>query len=136
MTKSFKNRHVESGKAHWVEWATRVVSFLLVLSMIGWIAMDALVRDDVPPSFELTVTRTAAAEGGFRLEFDILNQGTSTAAAVLVRADVVDEGQIVDTVEVTLDYVPGRSTASGGLFLLQDPAGQEVRLRALGYTDP
>ncbi len=136
MTKSVRNRHLETSKAHWVEWATGLVSLLLVLGMIVWIAVEAMTQEDVPPSFDVAVTGGAPVEGGFRLEFDILNQGTTTAAGVLVRAEVVQAQQVIDTAEVTLDYVPARSKASGGLFLLQDPSRQELRLRAVGYADP
>ena len=102
MTKSVRNRHLETSKAHWVEWATGLVSLLLVLGMIVWIAVEAMTQEDVPPSFDVAVTGGAPVEGGFRLEFDILNQGTTTAAGVLVRAEVVQAQQVIYPAEATL----------------------------------
>nr|CAD6430233.1 TIGR02588 family protein [Rhizobium sp. Q54] len=136
MTTSSKNRHTEAVKPHWVEWATGVVSAMIVLTMIAWIAGETLLQEDVPPSFSFTVSAVTPVENGHRVEFDILNRGTLTAAAVSVRAEITEQGQPVEDAEVTFDYVPGNSKASGGVVFTENPADRDIRLRAMGYTDP
>jgi TIGR02588 family protein len=136
MTTSSRNRHTEAVDPHWAEWATGVVSAVIVLAMIAWIAGETLLQEDLPPSFSLTVTAVTPVENGHRVEFDILNKGTLTAAAVSVRGEIMEQGQPIDDAEVTFDYVAGKSKASGGVVFTEDPAGRDVQLRAMGYTDP
>jgi len=136
MTTTSKKRHTETQQPHWVEWLTGIVSAALVLGMIAWMAGEALFQQDVAPSFRSQVVATAAVEGGHRVEFEISNQGTSTAAAVVVRAELIEAGRSVEAAEVTFDYVPGKSTVIGGVIFSQNPAGLDIRLAAVGYTDP
>lgn len=136
MTTTSKNRHTEAQQAHWLEWLTGAVSAILILGMIGWVAGEAILQEETPPSFRSRVLTTTAVEGGHRVKFEILNQGTSTAAAVVVRAELMEAGRPVETAEVTFDYVPAKSRAMGGVMFSQDMGGRDIRLLAVGYTDP
>lgn len=64
------------------------------------------------------------------------NRSPATAANVVVEGTLLDEGAVVERAETTFDYVPGHSSRGGGLMFTQDPAGYELRLRAIGYVDP
>ena len=136
MTTISTRPHRETGEPHWIEWATGTVSALLVVAMIGWIGLEALMEEDLPPEFSVAITGRAAVEGGHRVEFEILNKANQTAAAVVVRGEVLDGGKAVEEADITFDYVPAESTASGAIMFLQDPGEREIRIRALGYTDP
>lgn len=137
MTTTSRNRHKESGEPHWLEWVTGIVSAILILAMIAWITGVSILREEVPPRFRSTVTAVQPVHGGYHVGFEIVNEGTITAAAVVVRGEIVEGGQVVEAGEVTFDYIPATSKSSGGMLFLQDPAGRdEVRVRAVGYTDP
>lgn len=136
MTTTAKNRHTEAKQPHWIEWVTGAVSAVLILGMVAWIAGEALLQEVTAPSFRSQVRAITVVEGGHRVEFEISNQGTTTAAAVVVRAEIMEAGRPAETAEVTFDYVPGNSKANGGVIFAQDPAGREIRLGAIGYTDP
>jgi len=136
MTTTSKRRHTEATQPHWLEWVTGIIAALLVLAMIAWVAKEAILGEDTAPSFVVRQLSTVAVDGGHRVEFEITNRGTATAAAVVVRAQIVGAAGSADTAEVTFDYVPGNSTATGGVFFNQDPAGRDITLHAVGYTDP
>ncbi|WP_105382837.1 TIGR02588 family protein [Neorhizobium alkalisoli] len=136
MTTISTRPHRETGEPHWIEWVTGTVSALLVVAMIGWIGLEALMEEDLPPEFSIAITGRAAVEGGHRVEFVILNKANQTAAAVVVRGEVLDGGKAVEAADITFDYVPADSKASGAILFLQDPGEREIRIRALGYTDP
>ena len=131
-----KQPTTEPSEPHWIEWATGVVSALLVLLMIGWVGKEAWFETDMPPEFGIVITSTVPVEGGYRVEFDIANTARTTAAAVVVRGEILDGTDVVEDADVTFDYVPAQSKSSGAVLFSQDPAGRQVRIRAIAYTDP
>ncbi|QRY70728.1 TIGR02588 family protein (plasmid) [Ensifer sp. PDNC004] len=135
MAKSPKPGSVENRKAHWIEWATGAVSSLLVMTLVGWIAYEAATQDDGPPDLSVTIVNSVGRAGGYLVMFDVNNAADRTAAAVVVRGEITDQNTLIETVETTLDYVPARSTARGGLIFRNDPAGRS-RLFATGFSEP
>ena len=125
-----------AGAAHKVEWATGIVSGIVVALMIGWVAWEALMATETPPVFAITMTDRSEVEGGYRVMFDIANTSSQTAAAVVVRGEIIEENRAVEDADVTFDYVPGASKASGTIFFSENPGTRSVRLRAVGYTEP
>lgn len=125
-----------SDSARRIEWATGLVSAVIVLVMIGWVAREALTEQETPPEFLVTVIDRAAVEGGYRVTFDIANRSSQTAATVVVRGEIVDGNATVEDADITFDYIPGQSKASGSVFFSQDPGSRSIRLRAIGYTEP
>lgn len=136
MTITARGRHTETQEPHWIEWATGVVSALVVLAMIAWVGWEALRKDGLPPEFSIAVTGRTPVEGGYRVEFEITNKATTTAAAVVVRGEILDGGDAIEDADVTFDYVPAESKSSGAMLFSRDPGAREVRIRAIGYTDP
>lgn len=136
MTVTSKSHHTEASKPDWLEWVTGVISALLVLCIIGWIAGQAILDQDTPPEFRTEILATQAVKGGFRVEFEIFNDGSITAAAVEVRGELMNGGSTIEDAQVAFDYVPGKSSARGALLFAEDPAGRDIRIRAIGYTEP
>ncbi|WP_037084867.1 TIGR02588 family protein [Neorhizobium vignae] len=136
MTITANKRHREAKEPHWIEWATGMVSALVVVAMIAWVGYKAWTDADMEPEFTITITERRPVEGGYRVAFDIVNKATVTAAAVAVRGEIVDGDNMVEDADVTFDYVPAQSQSSGAILFSQDPGAREVRVRAVGYTDP
>jgi uncharacterized protein (TIGR02588 family) len=136
MTTTANKRHREAKEPHWIEWATGMVSALVVIAMIAWVGYKAWTDADMEPEFTITITERRPVEGGYRVAFDIANKATVTAAAVAVRGEIVDGDNMVEDADVTFDYVPAQSKSSGAILFSQDPGAREVRVRAVGYTDP
>ncbi len=127
---------IEGRQGHWVEWATGGLSALLVLAMVGVIAWEALTDKRTPPELDVRLTSRFQVADGYRVTFDISNRSTTTAASVVVRGEILDGGEALEAVDVTFDYVPAESKSSGAILFSQDPGSRDVRIRALGYTDP
>jgi uncharacterized protein (TIGR02588 family) len=125
-----------NGTARAVEWATGLVSAVIVIVMIGWVAWEALTEVETPPAFDVLITQRQAVEGGYRVSFDVINTSSRTAATVAVRGEIIDGDTTIEDADITFDYVPGRSKASGSVFFSQDPGSRRIRLRAVGYTEP
>ncbi|CAN7673415.1 TIGR02588 family protein [Neorhizobium tomejilense] len=136
MTTTANKRHTEVKEPHWIEWATGMVSALVVVATIAWVAYQAWTHDDMQPELSIAITERRQTEGGYRVVFDIANKATATAAAVTVRGEILDGGNIVEDADITFDYVPAESKSSGAILFSQDPGTREVRVRAVGYIDP
>ncbi|TNM63080.1 TIGR02588 family protein [Aliirhizobium smilacinae] len=127
---------IEDREAHWVEWATGCVSALLVLSMIGFIFFEAVTDGHKPPDLGIVITSRNPVAGGYRVTFDIANRSTATAAGVVVRGEILNGGNPLETTDVTFDYVPAESKSTGVILFSQDPGDRGIRIRATAYTDP
>jgi uncharacterized protein (TIGR02588 family) len=136
MTTTTKQGTSEIKDPTWIEWATGMISAILVIVMIGWVAWQALTEEEQEPKFTVAVTEKGAVEGGYRVTFDVSNTATKTASAVVVRGEILDGSNSVESADVTFDYVPGGSKSSGAVLFSQDPGVRPLRIRAIGYTDP
>lgn len=120
-----------------MEWLTGIVSALLVIAMLVWIGKEALRQTGEPPEFTVNVLAKERTAGGqYRVTFDLSNTATTTAAAVTVRGTVAEAGTIVETSEITFDYVPAESKTSGAMLFRHDPDRNTVDIEVMGYTEP
>ncbi|WP_154721546.1 TIGR02588 family protein [Ciceribacter sp. T2.26MG-112.2] len=136
MSPSHRPRHTEADDPHWMEWLTGLVSAALIATLIGYVGWNALTEQMDPPEFAIEATGMERMTGGYRITFDIENRANSTAAAVVVRGELLRGEESVETVDVTFDYVPGESQSSGAILFTTDPGSAQLTLRAIGYTDP
>ena len=74
--------------------------------------------------------------GGYILAVTARNEGDATAAAVAIVGELKRGDEVLESSEIAFDYVASRSERRGGMFFSQNPAGVEVELRAVGYSDP
>jgi uncharacterized protein (TIGR02588 family) len=119
-----------------LEWLIAGLGALLVAGTIGYLAFQALWRDQSPPDVRIVALRVVALEHHHLVEFRAVNQGGSPAAQLLVEGELVGPEGPVETAEATLDYLPPGSYREGGLFFRRDPRELELRLRAKGYAEP
>lgn len=131
-----KLANLESGKAHWIEWATGIASAFLVASLVLWIAYEAVAGEQKPPELVVHAIQVENVGSGYRVSFDIENLANTTAAAVVVRGELKDGDETVDDAEVTFDYVPAQSKSSGALLFERDPVELSMSLRPVSYTEP
>ncbi|MEN3149011.1 TIGR02588 family protein [Neorhizobium sp. IRAMC:178] len=136
MTTTANKRHREVKEPHWIEWATGMISALVVVATIALVAYEAWTYADMQPEFSIAITERRQTEGGYRIAFDIANKATATAAAVTVRGEILDGSKIVEDADVTFDYVPAESKSSGAILFSQDPGVREIRVRAVGFIEP
>jgi uncharacterized protein (TIGR02588 family) len=136
MTNLTDKRPSEADNPSWVEWVTGLLSAVLVIGMIAWVAWEALTEEDRPPEFAVTVTERKMVEGGYRVSFEVANTAPQTASAVVVRGEILRDGQAVEEEDVTFDYVPARSKTKGAVFFSRDPGTDDIRVRTIGYATP
>jgi uncharacterized protein (TIGR02588 family) len=63
--------------------------------------------------------------------------GGNTAADLQVEGTLMDRaGNIIETSETTIAYLPPHSTQEGGLFFTENPRQYNLQLRPKGYEVP
>ena len=118
------------------EWVAGAVGSVFVA-----VALSVLVHDAVSPSTppDLRITVDTVVQSGttrHRVAFTARNMGSEAAAGVVVEGMLVRAAGDTLRATVTLDYVPGESGRSGGLFFDADPRAGKLALRAVGYAEP
>lgn len=135
MTKTIGDKNIEAKNPHWVEWLTGLVSAVIVLAVIGWIAKDAVGDQDTSPDLAASVLMTEQRSNGFQVSFEVSNGASPTASQVTVDGEITDGSNVVEKASTVLDYVPGKSKARGGLIFKNDPAGR-ITLHVSAFNEP
>lgn len=115
-----------------LEWIAAALGLAAILFVAVVIGREALTAEQTQlPSLEVRATRVVPNAAGFVVEFEVINHASGTAATVEIEGVLGSE-----TSSATLDYVAGDASAKGGLFFRQDPRGEKLELRALGFQTP
>jgi uncharacterized protein (TIGR02588 family) len=136
VTKTTGKKHTESNDPHWIEWVTGLISAILVISLIGFVGNAAVMYHDTAPDLSSTVLRTEARSEGYQVLFEISKKSSEAAAGVVVRGEIVQGDTTLESTEIKLDYVPGRSRAKGGFIFRINPDEKDLRLRAAAFSEP
>ena len=119
-----------------LEWASAAVGLAVAFALLAIIGREAVTGNDHPlPVLSARVERVAATAAGHVVEFQVRNLSEQTAAAVQVEGTIRAGGE-EQTSNATVDYVPGRSHAKGGLIFATDPRRGGLELRVTGYEIP
>ena len=114
------------------------MGLLLIVGALVFLTRAAL-APRTPPDIVVRVDSVSALSAGYLVHFTARNRGSETASAVQVEGVLSPPpGGGGDTLrsDITLDYVPGRSTRGGGVYFARDPRQGRLELRARGYASP
>ena len=113
-----------------------VFGTLVVLAAIGFLLYDALGAPPSPPQLSIRVDSVIEAGDGYLVEFSAVNRGRSTAATLMVDAELLDGERTVESARASLDYVPEQAERSGGVYFREDPRRYRLEIHARGYEVP
>ena len=136
MTRSTHSQNAAKLRPRWIEWLTGVIATLLVLAIIGWTLFEAATTTDRPPELSTHVLAVESVASGWRVMIEVRNEGDQAAAAVEVKAALLDGTTAVEEAQTTFDYVAAGSSSRGGLIFAQDPAGFRLEVAPSGFTEP
>lgn len=136
MAQKAKDRKQDDEAKRRLEAAAACVGALLALGTIGIIVWDGITHADRPALITLRAEAVHAHESGYVVEIVALNSGDETAAGLLVEGSLRQGSEIIETSEMTLDYVARWSQRRGALYFSEDPRSYQLDLRAKGYAEP
>lgn len=123
-------------KAPLWEWLIAAIGSVLILFVLGALVWEAVSESKSPPRIELRVKETVPHGSGELVLIEAHNHGGQVASAVKVRGALRSGDNVMETREVTIDYLPRRSSRIVGLFFLQPTADHDLRLEPIGFLQP
>lgn len=125
-----------SEKPRWA-WIIAATGAALIASVLVFLTMEALRQRSSPPDITVEVETIAPLSSGqYLVQIRAHNRGGATAAQVQVEGSIRKGEDVLETRQLTLDYVPSRSYKSGGLFFSRNPEEFTLEIRASGYAEP
>ena len=118
------------------EWVVGIFCALVVLAAVGYLFVEALTRPSLPPMVTVQVERVLRMRSGFLVEFRAINEGSSTAAHLIVEGTLLQDTTTVEKSTATIDFVPAETESEGGLFFSRDPRAYRLEVRPTGYDRP
>ena len=119
-----------------VQWIAGGIGLTLTLALVALVAWRAIKPGELtPPSITVSVEHVHSSGAGYLVAFVARNSGDQTAAEVTVEGTLTASGTPEETSSATLNYVPGGSQRTGGLFFTSDPRKGKLDLRALRIYD-
>jgi uncharacterized protein (TIGR02588 family) len=125
----------ETRKIPPIEWITGIISALMVLGTLGYLAFDAVQVTADEPMLSAHVLQVRTVGPTFVVDVEIRNQSRAPAAEVQIAGMArAPDGKERDA-RAAIDYVPGFSTRRVSLVFDVDP-GQRPDARIVGYSRP
>ena len=120
-----------------LEWGAAAFGLVVAVLLLAIIGREAFVgREDAVPILSVQAQRVVQTPSGHIVEFVVQNSSSQTAAAVHVEGTIKGSTAEEETSSTTVDYVPGRSSAKGGILFTSDPRAGGLELRVTGYEIP
>ena len=119
------------------EWAVAILGAALVAIALIVLVGDALRGESEPAAITFTVDTVIASPAGYLARVTARNSGSETAAGLVIHGVLHGAvGAAVETSELVLDYLPGRSTREIAFMFTRDPARHRLSVSARGYQAP
>ncbi|SMH39351.1 hypothetical protein [Azospirillum agricola] len=125
-----------AGSARMWEQLVAALGVVITVAMIGFMVSVALTPERGNPTITIQTEPPKPAGESHVVRFRAMNAAGATAAALHIRGELRQGGAVVEASEATLDFLPGNSERSGGLFFRNDPARYELRVFPVGYNEP
>ena len=120
-----------------LEWSVFAISALLIVAVLAILIREAMTEGNRPPLLRVTTGDALPdGHGGHRVPVTVRNDGDRTAAEAKIELALEEGGREVERGEITLPFVPQRSSRTGWVVFKRDPKCCELLVRAIGYQQP
>ena len=123
-------------RSNWLEWSVLVVSVVVVVGIVGFLAVDGIVDEGRPPDPAVTLRGEEGYAGtnGWFVPATVSNGGDTAAVAVVLRASATVEG-VEEEREITVDYLPAGTDVEVTFSFSAEPDGA-VTGEPIGFRLP
>lgn len=109
---------------------------LLLASGVSFLVYQALTHQDEPGAVSVTVSDIRNTGTAYLVRFAVHNNGGETLSHLHLTAHLRDGDVQVESAQVFIDYLPGRSKHEGGVYLKHDPGRYTLEIVPAGYMKP
>lgn len=120
-----------------LEKVATALSALLIAGLLFVLVWDAA-HPNAPAAFEVKTDSLTWSGASYRVPVQVRNTGDESARSVIVHVELTMADTTVSETDVTIDWVPGRSTRRAVAIFGRDDAraSQGVRAEVRGYAVP
>jgi uncharacterized protein (TIGR02588 family) len=118
------------------EWVIAIVGALLVVSTLSYLIYFEASTSSRPPQVTIDWPVIMRSGDKYLVSFIARNQSSATAAGLRIRGELRQDGRIVESSELSFDYLPGFSDRQGYFYFEQDPSVGELHVFPLSYVEP
>jgi uncharacterized protein (TIGR02588 family) len=123
-------------KKNGLEWIVFAVSALLIAGVIAILGKEAMEGGQTPPSLRVEIGAPMSDNGSFRVPVKVQNLGDETAEQAVIEVELVQNGTVLESADLTIAYVPKRSVREGWVVFRRDPRCCTISSRAAAYAKP
>lgn len=124
---------------NWLEWTVFFVGLVLVLFALSYLVYEGATMGNDPPSIEVRLGTPEQRTHNFIVPVSVTNHGDETAEGITIEVTAENNagsgGEPVRG-ELTIAFLPRRSTREGWVTFQQDPRAARLNARVLGYEKP
>jgi uncharacterized protein (TIGR02588 family) len=118
------------------EWAIAIVGAVLVVGTVSYLIYFEASTTSRPPQVTIEQQLVNRIGNKYLVSFTAQNQSSATAAGLRIRGELRQDGRIVESSELSFDYLPGFSERQGYFYFQQDPSSGELHVFPLSYVEP
>ena len=134
--KKYEDREGDSEEhTTWLEWVATIVSCLLIAGLAGVLIHDAM-KEHTPAAFKVVTGRPDIVGDSYRIPVRVYNTGDAAARTVMVHVEASAPDTVFVETDLTLDWLPGKSSHSVIGYLKRPTAPHVIRSEVRGYSDP
>lgn len=122
-------------KKNWLEWLVTIISTVLVLFTLGFLVYQLITEEKTPPNIQITLGEITKKDHAFAVPVQAKNTGTQTAENVVIEI-VFSQTSTVEKAQLTFQYLPGKSTATGWASFSTRPKKTNLKARVTAYGIP
>ena len=123
-------------KKNVLEWSVFAASGLLVAAVFVVLVLSGIKGGQTPPSIHIATGRPERVGDQYRLPVTVSNSGDMTAADVKIEVELTAEGSRAEVSELTIPFVPKRSSRHAWVVFGRDPACCTIDARATAFNVP
>lgn len=122
---------------NWLEWLVFAISFILLVSCLGYLVYDAATIHDAPPQIVVTVGEAKQSIQNFVIPVSVTNQGDITAEDVQIEVTLEKPDNQEESASFQIAFLPRRAIRKGWVTFETDPrTAEKIKARAVGYEQP
>ena len=123
-------------KKNAVEWTVFAASVAVIAATVALLVGGSFDSRRMPPDLHLEAGTPVRSSGGYAIPITVSNRGDDTAEQALIEVALMKESREVETSELTIAFVPGRSRREGWVIFRTDPRCCALRLRTVSFELP
>ncbi|RNI33003.1 hypothetical protein EFA69_00850 [Rufibacter immobilis] len=120
-----------------LEWVVFGLSVLLIVSLLGYLGVNAFSYQDTPPDLRVKVLQEQDKLNRNIYKVELTNLGEQTAENVMVEVTLLQNNAETERAETLYPLAPKESKQEAWVtFRASKQAGQQVKVHILGYNKP